>query len=271
MSESKSDEIIKFEIKRKVGKITLNNGELNVFNRDLIYAFLDLLKEIKNNEELKKKVRVVMIQSDSPKAFSAGFDLKAVTGIDEDVIQLFMKDGGEFIYDLTTMPIPTLCLMNGYAIGIGFLIGVACDFRYCTEDTQFQLPEIIYEGMFPTHGGCTTLPKIVGLSNAKYMLCTGDRINAHTALKIGLVNECFKTKEEMLKKGYKFAKTMSTKNPLIMQLIKAAVHTCAKSNIEKGMAIEEEAFRIVASVDKDRDKLKDKFIEKYLLEKYYNK
>jgi enoyl-CoA hydratase len=263
-----SEEIIQFKIKRKVGILTLNNGELNVFNKELIHAFRDLIREIKNDDKMNKKVRVLLIQSSSEKAFSAGFDLKAMTGFDKNVINLFMKDGLEFTYDLNTMPQPTISLVNGYSIGIGFLIPVACDFRYATPDAQFQLPEIIYEGMFPTHGGCTRLPKIVNkISDAKYILFTGDRIDAKTAFHMGIVDRIFDTKEDMLKEGYNLAKTMSTKPPLAMQLIKAAVNTCAKSKLEDGLKIEKEAFGVIANTEGDRDELKKKFIQKYLLEK----
>ena len=262
-----NNEIISFEIKRRVGIITLNNGDLNIFNRELILAFRDILRKIKNDKELNKKVRVIIIKSASPNAFSAGFDLKAVTTLSEDVIDLFMKKGGDFIYDISTMEQPTIALINGYAIGIGFCIIIGCDFRWCTEDAQFQLPEIIYEGMFPTHGGCTNLPKIIRkMSDAKYLLFTGDRINAETALDMGLVDKCFKTKEEMIEKGIKFAKVMSSKNPLTMQLIKAAVNTCVKSNLEDGMAIEREAFHVIKNVNVDRNESKKKFIKKYLNE-----
>ncbi|MHA1269990.1 MAG: enoyl-CoA hydratase/isomerase family protein [Candidatus Helarchaeota archaeon] len=259
--------LISFEIKRKVGILTLNNGDLNIFNRELIYEFRDLLKLIKNDPKLNKKVRVLVIKSASDKAFSAGFDLKAAVELDESVIKLFLVDGKKFIYDLTTMPIPTIALVNGYAIGIGFLIPVACDFRFCTDDSQFQLPEIIYEGMFPTHGACTNLPKIVNkLSDAKYLLFTGDRINAETAVKMGIIDRCFKTKDEMIDEGIKFGKVMSTKNPLTMQLIKAALNTCSKSSISTGMQIETEAFKIIKNTSKSKFDLKNGFISKYLEE-----
>ncbi|MHA1309790.1 MAG: enoyl-CoA hydratase/isomerase family protein [Candidatus Helarchaeota archaeon] len=263
---SDKNQIIHLEIKRKIGIITFDNGELNVFNRDLIIAFRDLLKEIKSDPQKQRKIRVILIKSASKKAFSAGFDLKATEAASEDVIKLFLVEGKKFIYDLTTIPTPTIALVNGYAIGIGFLISLACDFRYCTEDAQFQLPEIIYEGMFPTHGACTNLPKIVNkISDAKYLLMTGDRINAQTAEKMGIIDKIFTTKEEMIDAGIKLAKTMSTKNPLTMQLIKAALNTCKDLNIKEGMAIETEAFEIIKNIHEDKNVLKNKFIKKYLL------
>ncbi|MHA1251520.1 MAG: enoyl-CoA hydratase/isomerase family protein [Candidatus Helarchaeota archaeon] len=261
MSENTND-IIQLEIKRKMGIISLNYGDLNIFNEPMIYRFNEILHDVKDN----RKIRVVVIKSNSPKAFSAGFDLKEFDDFNEEHINVVLNVGCDFIYTLKTMPKPTIALINGYAIGIGFLITLACDFRWCTKDAKFQLPEINYELMFPTHGGCTNLPKIVKkISDAKYLLFTGERIDAQTALKMGIVDRCFDNKEEMLHEGIKrFAKNLAMKNPMVMALIKGAIEKCANSSLKEGLDIEKEAFGILKSVESDRIKMIQEFVDKYI-------
>ncbi|MHA1783695.1 MAG: enoyl-CoA hydratase/isomerase family protein [Candidatus Helarchaeota archaeon] len=261
MSESTGEKII-VEIKRKVGMVTLNNGDMNVFNPDFIYLLRDTLKELKDN----KKVNSILIKSASDRAFSAGFDLKALISVKQDVIDIFLKDGYEIVELLYTIPKPIVALINRYSIGVGFLFPLACDFRFCTKDAKFQLPEINFgELMFPTHGGCTTLPNVVNtLSDAKYILMTGERFDADAAFKMGVVSRVFDTKEEMFEEGFQFAKLLASKAPLVMQMIKAALHKSINSTFTEGLALEKEAYDIVRKVEENREEKKNNFIKKYI-------
>ncbi|NVM29639.1 MAG: enoyl-CoA hydratase/isomerase family protein [Candidatus Helarchaeota archaeon] len=221
-----------FEKNKRVGIITLNNGDFNVFDAVQIIQLNTLLKEL----EWDQKIRVILIQGSGPRAFSSGFDLKH---IDREVI---FSEGKEMVYRLYNLAKPTIALVHGYSIGVAFLLVLACDFRYATEDAQFSLPEINYEMMFPTHGGCTILPKLVRKpSDAKYILYTGDRISTNQASQMGLIDAIFKTKEEMFDAGMEFAMQLSSKNPIIMGSIKAALKSTTFTDLKTGMEIELEA------------------------------
>ncbi|NHI94190.1 MAG: enoyl-CoA hydratase/isomerase family protein [Candidatus Lokiarchaeota archaeon] len=260
MSDDRKEKLI-LEIKRKVGILTLNNGDLNVFDTEFIYLVRDALKQLKNDQ----KANVILIKSASDRAFSAGFDLKSISQVNQEIIDIFLKDGYEILELLHFMPKPVISLINGYSIGVGFLFPLACEFRFCTKDAKFQLPEVNFgDLMFPTHGGCTTLPRVVSkLSDAYYIAMTGERIDAETALKMGVIDRMFETKEEMLKQGFEFAKLIASKSPMLIGMIKAAIRKNLNSSIADGFALEREGYDIIRNAqDPNREEKKDKFIEK---------
>ncbi|MHA1264543.1 MAG: enoyl-CoA hydratase/isomerase family protein [Candidatus Helarchaeota archaeon] len=262
MSDETLDKKVCFERKRRIGIITMNNGEMNVFDAEQVLALRDLIVDLYDNN----KIRVVVIQGSGTRAFSAGFDLKNFD------IDLFVRDGQDMIYQLYHLPKPTIALVHGYSIGIGFLVALACDFRYASEDAQFSLPEINYEAMFPTHGGCTILPKIVRkISDAKLILYTGDRISAAKAKEMGIVDELFQTKEEMIDAGMAFAKKLASKNPVVMQMIKVALKTTATADLKTGMTIEMETIPIInrpqgMKKEEQLQKIKE-YLEKYTIKR----
>lgn len=260
MTEESNEKIL-VKIKRKVGVITLNNGDMNVFDPEFLNLFVNTLKVLRDD----KKVHSIIIQSASERAFSAGFDLKALMNVDHATIDIFLSVGQEIVEVIYYSPKPVIALINGHSHGVGLLFPLACDFRYCTENALFSLPEANFSNlMFPTHGGCTNLPKIVRkISDAKYILMTGDKFDAKSALEMGIVDKMFKTKEEMLENGFELAKNISAKHPDVIQMLKPAINACLQADLKKGMAIEEEAFTIVART-KDNKELKKNFIDKYI-------
>jgi len=165
--------------------------------------------------------------------------------------------------------------VHGFSIGIGFLVALACDFRYASEDAQFSLPEINYEAMFPTHGGCTILPKVVRkISDAKLILYTGDRIPAKKATEMGIVDELFKTREEMISAGMEFANYLASKNPMVMQLTKVALKTTATADLKTGMAMEMETIPIINRPQgmKKEDQMQkiQEYIDKYSIKRPFD-
>ncbi|NVM02968.1 MAG: enoyl-CoA hydratase/isomerase family protein [Candidatus Helarchaeota archaeon] len=259
MSDKSSEKVI-YETIRKVARITLNNGELNLFDKEQVVGFRDALLKVKNDT----KIRALLIQANG-RAFSAGFNLKQMTN-EKSTLQIFRDVGKEFIRLLNHMTIPTICLVHNYAIGIACLVPFACDFRFVLKDVAFCLPEINYSFMFPTHGGMTITPKICRSdSDAKYILMTGEHIKLELADKMGLVTKIFETKEEMEKEGLEFATTLSKKNPPTMSMIKACFDKCKASTLEEGMIIEAEAEEINTSNKAEREVGIKKFIEKYQL------
>ncbi len=259
--ETESSKVI-FERKRRIGIITLNNGEMNVFDSEQVLQLRDLIASLYEED----KIRVIVIKGSGTRAFSAGFDLKNFD------IPLFVRDGQDMIYKLYNLPIPTIALVHGYSIGIGFLVALACDFRYASEDAQVSLPEINYEAMFPTHGGCTILPKIVRkISDAKLILYTGDRIPAKKAAEMGIFDELFKTKEELIANGMEFAKKLASKNPIVLQMTKVALKRTAPADLKTGMAIEMETIPIINRPDgmskQEQMKIINDWIKKYSIER----
>jgi len=236
MAEETTSNKIMFEKQKRIGIITLNNGEMNVFDRDQVRELLSLIIELESND----KVRAIVIQGSGNRAFSAGFDLKNFD------VEYFIEAGQEMIFRLYNLPKPTIALINGYCIGIAFLVAMACDFRYATEESQFSLPEMNIEGMFPTHGGCTLLPKLVRkISDAKLILYTGDRFPTSKVAEMGLIDERFAKKEEMFDAGIAFAKKLAAKSPIPMALTKVALKKTEWADLKTGMAMEIETIPLI--------------------------
>ena len=262
MVEETATKKVILEKNKRVGIITLSNGEMNVFDKDLVIQFRDLLLELEKDD----KTRVILIQGSGVRAFSAGFDLK------NPAKEFYIRYGKEIIHRLYYLPKPTIALIHGYAIGIGCIVTLACDFRYTTEDASLSLPEINYSIMYPTHGGTTILSKLVRKpSDAKYMLYTGERIPANQASQMGLIDAIFKTKDNMFNAGMEFAQKLSAKDPIVLSLIKVGLKKCEFADLKHGMEIESEAALIVdrgPKVSKEEQlEQARKFIEKYS-EKY---
>ena len=263
MTEENSSQKVLFQKKKRVGIITLNNGEMNVFDSDQVLQLRDLIVELETND----RIRAILIQGSGDRSFSAGFDLKNFD------VPLFIKHGQDMIYKLYNLPKPTIALVHGYCIGIAFLVACACDFRYATEKSQFSLPEINYEAMFPTHGGCTLLPKIVRrMSDVKYILYTGNRIPADRAAQMGLIDiPPFKTKAEMFEAGMKFANELASKNPLVLSLTKVALKTTEFADLKTGMEMEMETISIInrpqgMTKAEQLEKIKE-YIDKYSIKR----
>ncbi len=257
MSDESSNRKVIFEKQGRIGIITLNNGEMNVFDEEQVKQMRDLIKELEDDE----KIRVILIQGSGNRAFSSGFDLKHPNE------EVYVNDGQEMIYRLYNLPKPTIALIHGYDIGIAFLVSMACDFRYATVDAQFSLPEINYEIMFTTHGGTSLVSKLIHPSDLKWILYTGERFPASKAAKMGLIDELFETKEEMSNAGMEFATLLSKKNPIIMACIKVALRENTYRDLKSGMAREMETIPFIkrppSMNKKEQIDAAKKYIEKY--------
>ncbi|MHC1591318.1 MAG: enoyl-CoA hydratase/isomerase family protein [Candidatus Helarchaeales archaeon] len=260
MNQEANFKKIKFERQKKVGIITLSNGDMNLFDSEQVFEFRDAIVKVQN----EPKIRALAIMASGEKAFSAGFDLK-----DAGKSEIFLDVGQEFIGRLYNLPIPKIALVHGYAIGIGCMVPFACDFRYCTKDAIFSLPEIKYKFMFPTHGGMTITSKIVKKpSDAKYILCTGEKIPVDIAEKMGIVDRIFDTKEEMIEEGLFFARKLAAFDPFVMSTILTVFDACKQAGIEEGMKIENEALEVVQARKAERNEKLKKLKEKYLDKKF---
>ncbi|NHI90879.1 MAG: enoyl-CoA hydratase/isomerase family protein [Candidatus Lokiarchaeota archaeon] len=248
---------INFEKKGKVGIISLQNGDYNVFDKDQMIIFKDLIQEIKKNP----KINTLVIKSSSNKAFSTGLDLKK---LDQESIIVYQNVGIEAIKNLYHHPIPKIALINGHTIGYGCFITFACDFRYATKDTIFQVPEINIPYTYPIYGGISIISRILkNPSDAKYILCTGNKFEVEHASKMGLVDRIFDTKDEMIESGLTFAKELSLKDTHKMKMILASFDTCQTIPVKKGMKLEEEAFSILRHPTKELKKYVEEYIEQF--------
>ena len=145
---------------------------------------------------------------------------------------------------LAAVPRATIAAVNGYALGGGLELALACDFRVCAEDSRLGLPEVLL-GVIPGGGGTQRLPRLIGSSRAKELILTGRQVRAEEALSIGLVNRAV-APDDVLEAALTWAAELAA-GPLVAHgLAKSAVDGGLEATLAEGLAIEREAFVAVA-------------------------
>jgi enoyl-CoA hydratase/carnithine racemase len=214
-----------------VGIITLNRPPVHPFN----YAAIDNLGKAMTELENDKSVRSILITGGGEKAFSAGFDIASFA--DPQNVDL-PKRGHEVFNQIERGPKPVVAAINGFALGGGFELAMACHFRIMVdaEKATLGLPEINL-GIIPGWGGTQRLPRLVGRTKALEIALMGRRINAKEAFEWGLLNKVSKP-GETLKDAKEFAVSLSKRAPLALKAILNAVVMGLDTNMDAGIKLE---------------------------------
>jgi len=222
-----------------VGIITLNRPPANPIN----LAVLDELDSVLTEWEKDKSIRALIITGAGERGFSAGFDLKTA-GTPEG--EKAMSRGQEVFSRIEKYPKPVVAAINGFALGGGCELAMACHFRIMLDSPQVVMgqPEID-RGIIPGWGGTQRLPRLVGKTKALEMLLLGTRVNAPEALNIGLVTRVSKP-GQLMNDAKELAKTLAKKAPVAVQVILDAVTRGLEMSIDEGLKIELEGSRRVS-------------------------
>jgi enoyl-CoA hydratase len=175
---------ILYEEKNNIGILTINRPEaLNALNSALVQDLTEKLSGLAQTD-----LRCLIITGAGEKAFVAGADIGEMANLGEEEAAAFSRNGIEAFDLIETFPAPVIAAVNGYCLGGGLELALACDIRIASEKAQFALPEVSL-GVFPGYMGVTRLISAVGLARAKELAFTGRRIKADEALAIGLVQQ----------------------------------------------------------------------------------
>jgi enoyl-CoA hydratase len=222
-----------YEKKENIGLLTINRPEkLNAISNELISELKKLLDEIENDEEL----RALIITGAGDKAFVAGADIKELVDRDARLGRRVSQERQEVFSRIENLPVPVIAAVNGYALGGGLELALACSIRICSEKAQFGAPEVKL-GIIPGDGGTQRLPRLVGLGRAMEMILTGDFIDAQEAYRIGLVNKVL-PQEELMDKAMELAKKIASRPPLAVRFAKEAVNRSQEGDAASGFALE---------------------------------
>jgi enoyl-CoA hydratase/carnithine racemase len=148
---------------------------------------------------------------------------------------------------LASVPRATIAAVNGYALGGGLELALACDFRVCGDDARFGLPEVLL-GVIPGGGGTQRLPRLIGSSRAKELIFTGRQVRADEALSIGLVNRAV-APDDVLQSALTWAAELAAGPVVAHRLAKAAVDGGLETTLAEGLALEHDAFVTVARTE----------------------
>lgn len=247
---------IKLEIEAPIAVVTINRPDvLNALNAETLTELDHCLSELEKAGE----VLCVIVTGAGEKSFVAGADineLHADTVITGKARALF----GQAVYSkIENLSKPVIAAINGFALGGGCELALACDIRLASEKAKLGQPEVSL-GLIPGYGGTQRLARLVGLGMAKKMIFTGDFVKADEALRIGLVDAVYPP-EELMNEAMKLAGKICAKGPVAVKTAKEAINLGLNTDLKSGLQYEAEAFGAVCATE-DKNEGTGAFLEK---------
>ncbi len=226
-----------FEAKERVAVIKFNRPKaLNAINPDVLTELGDALDRIENDPS----VRVLVLTGEGEKAFVAGADIAHLATLSPIGAREFSRRGQDIFFRLESLSIPVIACVNGFALGGGMEIAMACDFVYASEKAKFGQPEIKL-GLMPGFGGTQRLPRLIGKAKAKELCMKGDMINAQEAKEFGLVNKVFPP-DKVWEETMKTAEALASKGSVSLKEIKDSIERGFDVDLRDGCYMESDAF-----------------------------
>lgn len=220
-----------------VAIVTLNRPDkLNALNADVLSTLELILTELKADEN----VRVVVITGSGPKAFAAGADIAELHEQSAYSGRLFAERGQRVFNLIERFGKPVIAAVNGFALGGGCELAMACHLRFASASAKFGQPEINL-GIIPGYGGTQRLPRLIGQAKAIELVLSGDMIAADEALRLGLVNRVYDA-ESLLSQTTAFATSLAAKAPLALYACLEAVQAAEDLSGLEGMYAEASIF-----------------------------
>ncbi len=247
---------ISVSVEDGVAVLTINRpSKLNALDNDT----LDELSEAVSECYVEEEVGVIILTGAGDKSFVAGADISMLA--EQGVLDGKMNSllGHDCMSLIEEGPKPVIAAVNGFALGGGLELALACDFRYASTNAIFGLPEVGL-GIIPGYGGTQRLPRLVGTGVALEMIMTGAKIDAEEALRIGLVNRVL-PQEELLAAVTKTAQKILRNGPIAVQMAKEAVRRGTQMPLADGASLEADLFGMISSTEDMKEGMKA-FLEK---------
>ena len=246
---------LKIEKDDEIVLITINRPEkLNALNLEVMDEFISILDNLE-----KDSSKVIIITGAGQKAFSAGADIEYMSKIGSAEAEKYALRGHEVLNKIEKLEKPVIAAINGYALGGGCELGLACDIRFVTPNAQLGQPEVTI-GICPGWGGTQRLLRIIGPARAKDLIFTGRKINAEEALVMGLVNKIIPN-EDLISKSKEYAKNIIKNSSFAVGVSKMLVNKGMDADLDTGLKLEIYSWALCFS-SKDREERMRAFVEK---------
>lgn len=227
---------------------------LNALNADLLKELKELIEIIENDNE----IRVVILTGDG-KAFVAGADIAEMKDMDSEKSRTFAQLGNDTFRKIELMEKPVICAVNGFALGGGCELAMACDIRIASEKAKFGQPEVGL-GITPGFSGTQRMPRLIGTAKAKELIYTGRVFGAEEAERIGLVNMVV-ANDELISKAKEMAGSIMSNSSMAVSYAKSAINRGIETDMETGMLIEKDIFGLCFAHEDQKEGM-EAFIEK---------
>jgi enoyl-CoA hydratase len=232
--------------KGAIALLTVNRPKtLNAINRELFENLARVLRDVRHDAG----IRVLIVTGAGDRAFVAGADIGAMSDMTALDGLEFSRLGHRVMQTIEDLPIPVIAAVNGFALGGGLELAMACDLIIASEKARFGQPEINL-ALIPGVGGTQRLPHRIGQARARELILTGDLIDAKTALEWGLVNKVV-APEQLLAEARKLAEKLAGKSAIALRQAKAALRASFTMEEDAGLRFEQSAFGLLfASADR---------------------
>ena len=246
---------VTLEKKGPVGIVTMNRPEaLNALDKQVLEDLNAVLDQVEADPEI-----LVAVVTGAGRSFVAGADIGQMSGFTAVEGKAFGAYGNGVFLKLENLTKPTIAAVNGFALGGGCELSMACDIRIASEKAKFGQPEVGL-GITPGFGGTQRLPRIVGISKAMELILTAKVINAAEAERIGLVSAVYPP-EELMDKAMELANAICANAPIAVAESKRCIRMGMQTDIATGSAFEAEAFGVTCGTE-DKDEGMGAFLEK---------
>jgi enoyl-CoA hydratase len=232
-----------------VALITLNRpAVLNALSSALLAELDGALRTL----DADRAIRAVIVTGAGEKAFAAGADIAEFTHIEGAVAgAAFARRGQAILAQIARLRVPVIAAVNGFALGGGCELALACDIRIASENARFGQPEVNL-GLLPGYGGTQRLTRLVGMGTAMHLCLSGEMIGAQEALRIGLVQKVV-PQASLLDEARRLAGVIASKAPLAVEAAKRAIVAGAETPLDQGTEIEAVHFGSMTATDDFRE------------------
>ncbi|HEX15710.1 MAG: enoyl-CoA hydratase/isomerase family protein [Deltaproteobacteria bacterium] len=249
-------ENILVEVEDGIALLKINRPKvLNALNKATLLEIQQALRELTERED----VRGLIITGEGEKAFVAGADVAEMAEMTPQEAQEFSRLGHETLKMIEEFPWPVIAAVNGYALGGGLEVALACDLIFASEGARLGLPEVTL-GIFPGFGGTQRLPRLIGRARALEVILTGQMFEAQRAYEMGMVNRVCPA-DRLLEEAKEVARQMAKNGPIAVKMAKKVVKEGLDSTLREGEELEIEAWANLFSTHDQKEGMKA-FLEK---------
>jgi len=250
-----SDVLLVEKLEGRVALLTFNRPDkMNALNMEVRRALFAALAELRDDDD----VRVIILTGAGEKAFIAGADIAEFKDA-APIEQYRAMQRGNIYSAMEEFPKPIIAMINGYCLGGGCELSMACDIRVASSRAKLGQPEINL-GIIPGGGGTQRLPRLIGEGQAMRMIMTGEMISAAEAERIGLVEKVFEP-ENLRESTLEMARTMASRSPIALQAAKESILVARRMPMDEGLKFERAWFGLLFSTD-DKNEGVDAFLNK---------
>lgn len=227
------------EVEQELATVTINRPKaLNALNRETLLELQQAFSAL----EQDAVVKVIILTGAGEKAFVAGADISAMQALDVLQARSLALLGQTVLSAIENLDKPVIAAVNGFALGGGCELAMACDIRLAGEKARFGLPEVSL-GVIPGFAGTQRLARLIGKGRAKELVFTGDMIDAQEAWRLGLVNKVL-PQEELLAAARKMAHKIASRGPIAVRLSKEAINEGLEMDLDRASAFEADQFAL---------------------------